>query len=122
MTLRNLFTSVCSMLTILLICQELDTFVNIKPTSTSKEELELVGADIPETVLCANPGFSSDVLQRYGYASNTYYRGSMDTEKFVGWNGGKNENKSSRSILEEALLELGVEEVAVFMRLPAVIV
>ena len=45
----------------------------------------------------------SDVLQRYGYASNTYYRGSLDTEKFVGWNGGKNENKSSQSILEEAL-------------------
>ena len=31
------------MLTILLICQELDTFANIKPTSTSKEELELGG-------------------------------------------------------------------------------
>ena len=63
MTLRNLFTSVCSVLTLLLICQELDTFVNIKPTSTSKEELEPGGADIPETVLCANPGFSSDVTR-----------------------------------------------------------
>ena len=54
-TLRNCFTSICSIVTLLLICH---TFVNIKPTSMSKEELELGGADISETVFCANPGFS----------------------------------------------------------------
>ena len=102
-TIRNLFTSVCSMLTLFLICQEMYHFLAIKPTTTSQEEKELRTSDIPETVVCADPGFDGDVLQKYGYKTNTYYRGSMDTDKFVGWNGGKNENKTSNAILEETL-------------------
>ena len=91
------------MLTLFLICQEMYHFFAIKPTTTSQEEKELRTSDIPETVLCADPGFDGDVLQKYGYKTNTYYRGSMDTDKFVGWNGGKNENKTSNAVLEETL-------------------
>ena len=91
------------MLTLFLICQEMYHFLAIKPTTTSQEQKELRTSDIPETVVCADPGFDGDVLQKYGYKTNTYYRGSLDTDKFVGWNGGKNENKTSNAILEEAL-------------------
>ena len=104
LTIRNLSTLICSLLTLVLICQELYTYAVIKPTTTSTEEKELETRDLPETVLCVQPGFDSDVLEKYGYVmSNTYFRGSIDGQKFVGWNGDKNENVSSYEILEESL-------------------
>ena len=54
-------------------------------------------------MICMEPGLDSDVLKNYGYRVTTYWRGSMDTRKFVGWNGDGTENKSSHAILEEAL-------------------
>ena len=102
MTARTLFTLVCSVLTILLLLQELYNFVITKPTSTSIDEKQLETADIPDVVVCIDPGFNKTALEKYGY-SGTYYRGSMDGEKFVGWNG--NGSKSSHEILEEVLLD-----------------
>ena len=104
LTWKNLIASICSLLTVLLICQELYRYVVVRPTTTSKEEKGLRSSDIPETVVCADPGFASDVLKKYGYKVLTYYRGSMDGENFVGWNGRKNESKSAHDILEEALI------------------
>ena len=101
-TARTLFTLVCSVLTILLLLQELYNFVITKPTSTSIDEKQLETADIPDVVVCIDPGFNKTALEKYGY-SGTYYRGSMDGEKFVGWNG--NGSKSSHEILEEVLLD-----------------
>ena len=106
LTSRNMFTFICSVLTFLSICQELNNFVYLKPTTTSKEDKEVGPADLPETLICLEPGFDSGALKRYGYYRvNKYYRGSLDGTKFVGWNGDgdKNENKSSHVILEEAL-------------------
>ena len=104
LNLKYLFTSLCIGLTLLLIYQELVNFVIIRPTSNSFEEKKLETTDIPEVVLCVDPGFNSKVLNKYGYKAVTYYRGTMGYRTpFVGWNGGENETKSSQEILEEAL-------------------
>ena len=104
LTWKNLIASICSLLTVLLICQELYRYVVVRPTTTSKEEKGLRSSDIPETVICADPGFDSDVLEKYGYTATTYYRGSMDEKNFVGWNGHKNESNSAHAILEESFI------------------
>ena len=103
-TLRNFFSFTCSLLTVLLICQELYNYEVVRPTSASKEEKELRSSDIPDTVICADPGFDSDVLEKYGYTATTYYRGSMDEKNFVGWNGHKNESNSAHAIMEESFI------------------
>ena len=104
MTFRNLFTSVCALISALLIYHELYRYMIVKPTNTAKEEKELKTLDIPETLICGEPGLDFTVLQKYGYTTyDTYYRGSMDGTHFVGWSGLKNESRSAKSILEEAL-------------------
>ena len=100
---RNIFKFICTLLTLFLICQELFTFTVTKPTTTSKEEKGLETRDLPEVVICLEPGFDSKTLGKYGYNSNQYYRGLMNG-KFIGWNGREWEAKSSSEILEEALI------------------
>ena len=104
-SLRKVLKYFCTLLTLFLVCQELFTFVVIKPTSTSKEEKEIDITDLPEVVICLDPGFDSRVLKKYGYRGwlSNYYRGSINDE-FVGWNGRKKETRSSREILDEALV------------------
>ena len=90
--------------TLILIYQELVNFSITRPTSDFKEEKKLETSDIPEIVLCLEPGFNSKVLSDYGYKAATYYRGTMGyTTSFVGWNGGENETNSSEEILEDVL-------------------
>ena len=106
LTASNFFTLDCSLLTIFLLSQELYNFAVTKPTSTAKEEEQLKASDIPDVVACLEPGFNSSAFEKHGYMHfATYYRGSMDGDKFVGWNG--NGNKSSQDILEDVFL-LGV--------------
>ena len=47
---KNIFTAVCTLLTLLLIFQELYSFVVLKPTSISGEEKVLEASDLPEAV------------------------------------------------------------------------
>ena len=75
--MKYLFISLCVGLTLLLIYQELVNFAIIRPTSNSLEEKKLETSDIPEVVLCVDPGFNSKVLNKYGYKAVTYYRGTM---------------------------------------------
>ena len=91
----------CTLLTLLLICQEVYEFAILRPTGTSTEERDLESGDFPETVICLEPGFESKVLERNGYVARKYYKGEID-KRFVGWNG--NETKSYDEILEEALV------------------
>ena len=102
--MRNLFTLFCTTLTLLLIYQELVAFTMTRPTSNYRKEKELKTADIPEIVLCFEPGFDFKVLEKYGYNTATYCRGSMDLESFVGWNSNEKETRSSKEILEDVLL------------------
>ena len=100
---RNIFRSICALLTVFLICQDLFTFVVEKPTITSREEKGIDINDIPEVVICLEPGINTKVLEKYGYnMARRYYRGIVDDE-FIGWNGNENETKSSNDILEEAI-------------------
>ena len=101
-TLKNFLALVCTSLTLLLVYQELYTFSIARPTTISTEEGIIEKEDLPEVVICSEPGLDLKVVDRYGYKRDTYYRGSHDGKKFVGWNGVKNE-KPSEEILEEVL-------------------
>ena len=102
--LRKVFTFFCAILTLILIYQQLVAFAITKPTSSFREEKKLESRDLPEVVLCFDPGFDSKVLEKYGYSTD-YFRGSMEgLGAFVGWNGGENETKSSKDILDDILV------------------
>ena len=100
-SLRKVFTLSCTLLTLLLVYQELINFLVTKPTTTSNEEKELQIRDLPEVVICLEPGLDSKAMEKYGYKSHFYYQGKADGQNFVGWNGRKGETNSSRDILEE---------------------
>ena len=102
LTARKFFTLICSLLTVFLLAQEVFNFAITRPTSTAKEEEQLKASDIPDVVVCPEPGFNSSAFEKHGYLHfATYYRGSMDGDKFVGWNG--NGKESSQDILEDVL-------------------
>ena len=102
-TFKNIFTAVCTALTLLLIFQELYSFAVIKPTSISTEEKVLQPNDLPEVVICADPGLDPKSIEKYGYDRDKYYRGSIDGDKFIGWKGTQNK-KTVLEILEEVLI------------------
>ena len=104
-SLRKVFKLSCTLLTLFLVGQALYTFLVIRPTTISKEEKELEIVDLPELVICLEPGFDLKVLENYGYNPHSYFMGKMDFDQpFVGWNGRNEEIKSSHEILEEALI------------------
>ena len=99
-TITHLFAITCVALTFLLGYQELVNFIIRKPTTISTQEKSLQNEDLPEVLVCAEPGFNLEALRRFGYEYNKYYRGFIG-DKFVGWNGEKDEKKSSHEILDE---------------------
>ena len=103
LNVKNGLTLVCLSLTLFLLYQELVTFSVTKPTVTSKEVKKLDTGDLPEVVVCLDPGFDSAIMRKYNYLPNKYYKGQNVEDTFVGWNGGRTENKSSKNILEEIL-------------------
>ena len=64
-TAKNSFTKVCTILTALLIFEELFSFAVIKPTNTCEEEKELGKSDLPEIVIRPDPGI--DNLRKHDY-------------------------------------------------------
>ena len=109
---KNVFTLLCSIITLILILHLFFIFIVEKPTSTSILEKELEILDLPYVVACVEPGLNDVTLSNHGYHISTYYRGAFqpDSSYFVGWNGGENEKISSQEILEEALLLPNSEE------------
>ena len=105
-SIKNVSTVVCTILTALLTFKELFSFAVTRPTITYQEEKELDRSDLPEVVVCPDPGFDSDDLRKHGYEKTySYYRGSADGSKFLGWNGGQNvRHFSSHDILEDVLI------------------
>ena len=101
-TLKNFFSLICTVLTLVMVGQELNTFSIERPTTVSTEEGDIKKADLPEVVICTEPGLDLEEHDKYGYERDVYYRGSHDGKKFVGWNGVNNE-KPSQEILEEVL-------------------
>ena len=101
----NLCKVICALLTLILICQEVFTFVVEKPTTTSREQKYINIKDIPEVVICLEPGIDTTVLEKYGLHKRIYYKGKVIVHyksKFIGWN--RNETMSANEILEEALI------------------
>ena len=48
---------------------------------SSKEERNLETADIPNVVICLDPGFDDKVLRKYGYVSYRYFEGEMNRKE-----------------------------------------
>ena len=96
----HIFAVICTALTLLLVYQELVNFIFTKPTTTSTEEKSLKNEDLPKVIVCTEPGFNLEVQKKYRYSRHQYYRGFIG-DKFVGWNGGKDEKKSSNEILDD---------------------
>ena len=101
-SLKNFFSLICTSLTLYLVYQELYTFSISRPTTISTETGIFEKDDLPELVICSEPGLDIKAVEKYGYRMDKYYRGSYDGQKFVGWNGVK-KDKSSNQILEELL-------------------
>ena len=106
--LKSIFKALCFAITVLLIYQLFVTYTTEKPTTTTKIEKELETKDLPNVVVCLDPGFSNASAIKYGYQVSFYWAGltlSGESDiKFVGWNGDGSENKSSLEILEEMFL------------------
>ena len=103
--LKNVFTCLCLAITLILISQLLHTYLIKKPTTTTKIEKELEPYDLPEVVVCLDPGFSKTSANKYGYHVSLYWAGLRTPDlSFIGWNGKENESRSSREILEEMFL------------------
>ena len=116
-TAKNIFTTVCTALTTFLIFKELFSFAVTKPTNTFEEEKEVEKGDLPEVVICPDPAIDTENLRKHGYEKTySFYRGSADGIKLIGWNGGERvENLSSHWILEDILVldkELSRERIA----------
>ena len=102
---KNILTVACVTITLGLIIELFYLFVEEKPTTTTKLDDELDMADIPDLVVCMEPGFDNVTSKKYGYDDNTYWMVVSNKCEFVGWNGKDGYlNKSSRDILEETLL------------------
>ena len=103
---KNIFTVVCFAITLMLILELFYVFVEEMPTTTANLEEQLSTNDLPDVVVCMDPGFGSETSRKYGYKGYGYFMGQTDYwgGKFVGWNGDENQTKSSREILEEILL------------------
>ena len=82
-SLRTILKLICTLLTCFLLIQELYTFVVTKPTLTFIEEKKLEVEDLPEVVICLEPGFDNKVLEKYGYKDH-YSRGLMNGNSLAG--------------------------------------
>ena len=112
---KNLFTVLCVAITLFLISDLLVTSLIKKPTTTTKIKKELETSDLPNVVVCLDPGFDNATAVKYGYHVSYYWTGLTKSTRgggrFVGWNGDRNENMSSRAILEEMFLFPGRQEI-----------
>ena len=93
-TLTSLVKLVCSLLTVFLIYQELVNFLLTRPTTVSSEEKTLDQNAFPDIFVCLEPGINSSANSELGYNKLApFFRGSIDGDTFVGWNGmGGNKN------------------------------
>ena len=94
-TFKNMFTLTCSILTLVLIYQVMFTYLVTKPTTSAKEGKELEITDLPEVVVCLDPGLNYESLEKNGYYGSYVSGQLVFGGKFVGWNGGEHGNKSS---------------------------
>ena len=56
---KNMFTLLCVTITLFLISDLLVTFLIEKPTTTTKIEKEIETNDLPNVVVCLDPGFNN---------------------------------------------------------------
>ena len=105
---QSIFKVLCLAISFVLIYQLIIAFVVEKPTTATNLDEELQITDLPEVVVCMDPGFNSSALTKYGYDNDAwfYWKGTrhLSENSFVGWNGDKYYNKSSHEIMEESLL------------------
>lgn len=101
---KTIFAVICWAITIGLLIKLLNTFLVDKPTTSTKIEKNIEDTDIPEVVICLDPGYNNVTLAKHGYNVNSYWQGTMQINtRFVGWNGNSSDYNSDE-ILEEAMV------------------
>ena len=102
---KNVFTVLCSTITLFMIYQLVITFIFKKPTTSTEEEKELEITDIPLVAICMEDGYNDLALAEHGYHIGSYYRGALqpNSSHFDGWSGDNGEKMSSSEILEKSL-------------------
>ena len=105
-TITQLFTLICLCLTLLLVYDELKTFLVIKPAAVSSEEKPLKLQNFPQVSVCFDPGFNTTQIAGHGYKS--FWRGSSDGNKFIGWSG--QDGRTSHSKLLEDLFTVRLNQ------------
>ena len=107
-TLNYLFQFLCTCLTLFLISRELVSFGITRPTTISSEEGVLDDDSFPEITVCLDPGLSLTAISELGYSeTSSFYRGSSDGRKFVGWNGPRENQNRTKSFEDIMTLKLG---------------
>ena len=105
-TITQLFTLICLCLTLLLVYDELKTFLVIKPAAVSSEEKPLKLQNFPQVSVCFDPGFNTTQIAGHGYKS--FWRGSSDGNTFIGWSG--QDGRTSHSKLLEDLFTVRLNQ------------
>ena len=79
-TLKNLFTSICIILTGCLLIEVLFNFAVIKPTSTSQELVKFDAKAFPDIFVCVDPAIDESGTSRYGYHDPMSYWLGRDSD------------------------------------------
>ena len=110
-TLKHLFTTICIILTGCLLIEVLLNFAVIKPTSTSQEIVKFDAKAFPDIFVCVDPAIDESGTSRYGYHDPMSYWLGRDSDwqgKFVGWNGMRGDENSSK--VREDVLNVKMED------------
>ena len=108
LTLANAFALISIVCTFYLLFLVVVNFAVVRPTSTSKERVDIDSSNFPDVVACLDPPYNNKALERFGYLPWTYYRGGSKDGFFIGWNG-LNGTHDSAQIMDE-ILNLAVDE------------
>ena len=106
-TLKYFLQLLCTFLTLVLIFQELVNYTITKPTTVSSEEGVLDDETFPEITVCLDPGLNITDISELGYPeTSSFYRGSSDGKKFVGWNGPREDKNGTKDFEDVMTMKL----------------
>ena len=99
---QNLLKLVFALLTLYLLCNELNVFFFEKPTYSSSSKKDIEPEDFPSITICAYPGFSNQELKNHGYEQSYKYQiGDVEGTNKVGWIGNLTVNSTYEIVADK---------------------